>query len=271
MTKDEEIEYLRQENETLREGLKQALLAIDYLQERVSELERLQAKDSHNSSLPPSSDGLGHRPKSLRHKSGKKAGGQPGHRGHHLEQVESPDQVIMHAVESCEQCQLDLRDIPAQVPERRQVVDLPVLRLWVSEHRVEEKPCPRCAHVTRAASPQTITAPVQYGTALQALAVYLVEGQAVPYSRASQVLQEVFGVHLSAGSIATFVRTCHQHLAEVERQIKAVLMTAAVIHQDETGLRVGSRGSGCISAQRSTLPIMPLPQNEDARRWAPSA
>jgi transposase len=242
MNNDEELNRLRQENQTLREGLKQALMAIDYLQERVAELERQQAKDSHNSSLPRSSDGLVRPTKSLRHTSGKQPGGQAGQQGHHLEPVEMADQVVMHEVARCEQCQCDLGDVAAQFSEPRQVVDLPVVRLWVSEQRVEEKRCPQCSHVTRAAFPPTITAPVQYGTPIQALAVYLVEGQAVPYARASQLLQEGFGVHLSAGRIATFVRTCHQQLAEVERQITAALMTAAVIHQDETGLRVGSMG-----------------------------
>ena len=239
MSNDEELERLRQENQSLREGLKQALMAIDYLQERVKELERKPAKDSHNSSLPPSSDRFVRLAKSLRQKSGKKPGGQQGHRGHHLEQVEIPDQVVIHEVECCEQCQLDLRDIPARFPERRQVLDLPTLRLGVSEHRVEEKQCPGCAHITRAAFPTTIPAPAQYGTAIQALAVYLVEGQSVPYARTSQLLQDLLGVQLSAGSIATYVRAAHRQLAEVEPQIKAALVKAAVIQQDETELHVG--------------------------------
>jgi transposase len=77
---------------------------------------------------------------------------------------------------------------------------------------------------------------------IQSLATYLVEGQSVPYARASQLLQELLGVQLSAGSIATFVTTCHQQLAEVESSLKAALVQAKVIHQDETGLRVGTTG-----------------------------
>ena len=242
MSTEEDLDRLREENQTLREGLKQALMAIDYLQERVKELERQQAKDSHNSSLPPSSDRFVRPAKSLRQKSGKKPGGQAGHQGHHLQQVALPDQVLVYEVERCEQCQQDLHEITAQYPERRQVLDLPPLRLWVSEHQVEEKQCPVCCHRTRACFPVTVSAPVQYGTSIQALAVYLVEGQSVPYARTSQLLRDVLGVQLSAGSIATFVRACHQQLAEVETQIKAALLTAPVIHQDETGLRVGTTG-----------------------------
>ena len=254
--KDEELQQSRQANQDLHEGLKQAIRAlgsqqehvksleglIEYLQERVKVLEGQQAKDSHNSSLPPSSDRFVRPPKSLRKKSGKKPGGQKGHRGHYLRQVETPDLVLIHPVERCEHCQHDLHEQPASVPERRQVMDLPPKRLWVTEHRVEEKQCPRCFHLSRASFPADVKAAAQYGTSIQTLATYLVEGQAVPYARASQLLQELLGVQLSAGSIATFVKTCHQQLAEVETHLKAALVKTKVIHQDETGLRVGKTG-----------------------------
>jgi transposase len=240
--KDEELERSQQANQDLREGLKQAIIAIDSQQERVKTLEGQQAKDSHNSNLPPSSDRFVRPPKSLRKKSGKKPGGQIGHRGHHLQQVEQPDHILIHPVERCERCQHDLREQAADVPERRQVMDLPPKRLWVTEHRVEEKQCPRCFHLTRANFPASVKARAQYGTSIQTLATYLVEGQVVPYARASQLLQERLRVQLSAGSIASFVTACHQQLAEVESSLKAALVKTNVIHQDETGLRVGKEG-----------------------------
>jgi transposase len=208
----------------------------------VKALEGQQAKDSHKSSLPPSSDRFVRPPKSLRHTSGKQPGGQPGHRGHHLQQVQMPDEVLIHPVERCEHCQYDLREYPAEMPERRQVLDLPVKRLWVTEHWVEEKQCPRCSHLSRAPFPAAVSAPAQYGTGIQGVATYLVEGQAVPYARASQLLREFLGIQLSAGSLASFVKTCHQELAGVETQLKAALAQARVIHQDETALRVGKGG-----------------------------
>jgi transposase len=254
--KDEEVHQLQQEKQILREGLKEAIQAIGHLQEhvktldglieglqeRVKTLEGQRAKDSHTSSLPPSSDRFVRPPKSLRKKSGKKPGGQQGHRGHHLQQVEMPDQVLIHPVLCCEHCQHDLSAQKASVPERRQVMDLPVKRLWVTEHRVEEKQCPVCSHLTRASFPATVSAPAQYGTSIQALATYLVEGQAVPYARASQLLQELLGVQLEACSIARFVKACHQQLAQVETHLKAALVKAPVLHQDETGVRVGTTG-----------------------------
>src|SRR6266699_3875622 len=254
--KDTELEQSHQANQDLREGLKQAVIAMGSQQERVKDLEGLidalqeriktlagqQAKDSHTSSLPPSSDRFVRAPKSLRHKSGKKPGGQKGHRGQHLQQVEMPDQVLIHPVLSCEHCQHDLRAHPADVPERRQVMDLPARRLWVTEQRIEEKQCPVCSHLTRASFPASVKAPAQYGTSIQTLATYLVEGQAVPYARASQLVQELLGVQLSMGSSARFVKSCHQQLAEVEKELKAAVVKTNVIHQDETGVRVGKEG-----------------------------
>lgn len=254
--KHQEVLQLQQDKQTIREALKEAIQAIEglqthtkslegqigVLQERVKSLEGQLAKDSHNSSLPPSSDRFVRAPKSLRQKSGKKPGGQHGHRGHHLKQVEIPDTVRVHGVERCEYCQRDLRECPAHLPERRQVIDLPVKRLWVTEHQVEEKACPNCFHLTRASFPASVNAPAQYGPGIQALAVSLVQGQAVPYARASQLLHDLLGVQLSAGSIALFVKMCHQQLAGVETDLKAALRKANVIHQDETGVRVDKEG-----------------------------
>lgn len=238
MTKDEELEQLRHDNQVVREALKQAIEAITSLQERMNALEQREVKDSHTSHLPPSSDRFVRPVKSLRQKSGKKPGGQQGHQGHHLMQSQRADQIVVHVVERGERCQQDLREQPAHLPECRQVLDLPPKRLWVTEHRVEEKECSSCGHLTRATFPSQVRAPAQYGVGIQAVAVYLVEGQVLPYARASQLLREVFGVQLSAGSIATFVEHCHQQLAQVEVQIKEALIQAKVLHQDETGLRV---------------------------------
>src|SRR5213080_4663523 len=105
--KDEELQQSHQANQDLRAGLKQAIEAIDSLQERVKALEGQQAKDSHNSSLPPSSDRFVRPAKSLRQKSGKKPGGQKGHRGHHLRQVGSPDEILIHPVIECAYCHHD--------------------------------------------------------------------------------------------------------------------------------------------------------------------
>lgn len=255
MITDEEQRAFHQENEALREAvasLSQALKEatqtisvqqemIESLQQRVSTLQEQLGKDSHNSSKPPSSDGWKRRTRSLRKKSGKKPGGQAGHHGHHLRQVSTPDEIVLHTVERCEHCACDLSAQQANVPERRQVFDLPSKRLWVVEHQAQEKGCPQCFKRTRAPFPDEVRAPAQYGAGIAALSVYLLHGQFVPYARAAECLRMLLGVQLSAGSIARFLERSHQPLEAVETALKAALIQAPVLHQDETGLRVQAK------------------------------
>src|SRR5260221_4804377 len=147
MTPEDRMAQLEAENQRLREQIV-ALLA------RVQNLEARLAKDSHNSSKPPSSDGLKRKTKSLRQKSGKKPGGQLGHRGETLRLVATPDEVVEHRPAHCAQCQMPLADAEVALRERRQVYELPpVVRLLVREHQALHVRCPECAHVSVGAFP----------------------------------------------------------------------------------------------------------------------
>lgn len=222
---------LKAENAALREQLQVVVT-------RVQELEGRLAKDSHNSSKPPSSDGLTRKPKSLRQTSGKKPGGQPGHRGRHLRLVMQPDVIVAHRPATCSACHAVLSRDAWSWMERRQVHELPPLRLQVVEHQIAHVRCPGCGATTRGEVPAGVPAPVQYGPRLRALAVYLVQQQFVPYARTREVLAEVFQAPLALGTLVSVVRQGAERLGKVEGQIKRRLRRAAVLHHDETGLRV---------------------------------
>lgn len=151
------------------------------LKAKVTDLERRLAQNSRNSSRPPSSDGLAKppAPKSLRRPSGCKPGGQPGHEGRHLEQVERPDEVFRYVPPRCEGCGGDLSGGVPVGEDTRQVFDLPPVRLAVCEHRAQRR---RCAygHVTTAAFPARVSAPTQYGPRMRALVIYLIAAQHLP-------------------------------------------------------------------------------------------
>ena len=100
----------------------------------------------------------------------------------------------------CEHCQQPLDEVAGRVKERRQVHDLPEVRLRVCEHQVEEVPCPACGQQSVGSFPAEVMAPVQYGPNVQALAVYLHQRQLVPLARTCEVLEEVCGCHLSQGT-----------------------------------------------------------------------
>ena len=142
MTAEERIEQLEAENVALREQLAEALEKLAQALGWIHELEGQLAKDSHNSSKPPSSDGPGRKPRSHRQRSEKRTGGQPGHAGRTLMQVASADEVMRHRPEFCGHCQQPLEGVAGQLKERRQVYDLPEVRLLVREHQVEEVSCP---------------------------------------------------------------------------------------------------------------------------------
>jgi len=215
---------------------------IATLLERVQELEARLAKDSHNSGKPPSSDGLGRKPRSLRKKSGKKAGGQLGHRGETLRLVATPDVVLQHRPAVCASCQTPLAvDTPAVARERRQVVDIPPVRLQITEHQALQVRCPSCQHVSVGAFPAEAASRAQYGPRVRALAVYLLEQQLVPYARVQALLAELFGGHLSLGTLVRWVQQATQALEPVEDQIKMALSAAPVLHSDETGVRRAGR------------------------------
>ncbi|MDE2760846.1 MAG: DUF6444 domain-containing protein [Paracoccaceae bacterium] len=133
--------------------------------EVISELQRSLGLNSTNSSKPPSSDGL-RKPlaRSRRHKTGRKPGGQKGHKGHTLQRSEKPAHIENHFPRSCTHCGHDLDEGMAVPVETRQIHDIPPPPpLVVTDHVVHKCVCPRCNRETRASFPDHVTGPVQYG------------------------------------------------------------------------------------------------------------
>lgn len=238
MTPEERLNQLEQENRELREQLARKDEQLEQLIHEVQALQDRLGKNSHNSSLPPSSDRFARQPKSLRKKSSKKGGGQPGHPGHSLQWSETPDEVLIHRLASCQHCHSDLQVVPVARYERRQVVDVPPVRLIVQEHRGEWKRCPSCLRLSCAPFPRGVQAPLQYGARIGAIAVYLVEQQLLPWGRACEVLTDLLGSPMSEGTLCRLIEQCAQNLAEREEQIKTALMAVPVLHQDETSVFV---------------------------------
>jgi transposase len=238
----EEIGRLKRQVSRLKAALGEARGEVDWLRRRHTELEKLVTKDSHNSSRPPSIDPpWAKRTKSQRRPSGRRVGGQPGHAGHTLRLTQRPQRVITHRPLECRHCSGSLVDAQAAGVERRQVVELMPARLRVTEHRVEVVRCASCGRRTKAGFPSGVTAAVQYGPSILARALYLHNYQLLPYGRAAEAMRELFGCAMSTGTLSTAVRRCAAGLLETELKIKRGLRRSAVIHADETGLRVNRK------------------------------
>ena len=212
-------------------------------QERIAELEDRLRKTSRNSSMPPSGEGLAKPPprsRSLRKRTGRKPGGQDGHRGQTLAQVATADREERHEPGSCSRCGAGLAGRPVTGIERRQVFDLPLVKVLVTEHQLIERVC-GCGHRTKGAAPAGAQAPVQYGPRIAAVIVYLYIGQFLSRKRTAQALAELFGIPLSPGTVAGITARAAGKLDGFLERVRANIAASDVAGFDETGFRVAGR------------------------------
>jgi transposase len=223
--------------------IEQQAIRISELEERVKYLEERLNKNSRNSSKPPSTDNLAPakpNPKSQRIKSGKKPGGQAGHIGTTLMMVDNPVETRVYTVDRCKNCGKNLHDEIAKDFERRQVFDIPPVKISATEHRGEIKIC-TCGCTNYAEFPEDVKFSVQYGTRLTGLAVYLHDYQLIPYDRCCQLLKDVCGCEISPATLIRAENICFENLKDFEDEIKKLLSQSPVIHSDETGSRINGQ------------------------------
>ena len=203
------------------------------------------ALNSRNSSKPPASDGLAKpAPKSLRTRTGRRPGGQPGHPGRTLQPVPHPDHIRVHELGRCpcgECAGRSLRQEPVVDYEKRQVFELPPKALEVTEHRAEVKRCPVSGCLVSASFPEGIRAPTQYGPRFQAQMVYLNQQHFIPLARLTQVCEDLYGQPLSEATIVAANQRAYDHLAPFHHALWELLPQANVNHCDESGLRVAGQ------------------------------
>jgi transposase len=196
------------------------------------------AQDSRNSSRPPSTDRSDKpQPKSLRKKSGRKPGGQPGHPGRTLQPSDTPQHLHIHPLRECA-CGEDLSSQPAIDFERRQVFDLPSLRLECTEHRAEIKECPCCHQLGTAAFPPALKAPVQYGQNFRALLAYFYDAQEGASRRIREMCAEMFGYAVSEATLQSARQEQYQSLEPFEQRLVEILPQEPVLGADETSLPI---------------------------------
>lgn len=212
------------------------------LEARLEKLEAQLAKNSTNSSKPPGSDGLKKpKPKSRREKGKRKSGGQPGHEGKTLEMVATPDDIIRHTVAVCAGCQADLSETQTVRVVKRQVFDMPPMRLQVTEHQADVKVCPCCQHQTRAEFPADVTAPVQYGANVLAHAAYLNSYHLIPLARVREWFADCVGQEVSEATIEKAVSQLANAVAPSLDVIYEGVTRSQTVHFDETGFRIAHR------------------------------
>lgn len=250
MTKDEMIEHLLMQVNTLNASLNSLQQSFDaqtaliaQLNQTIQELKEQLNKNSQNSSKPPSSDGFKKpAPKSLRKHSGKRVGGQEGHQGTYLSVLSDPDEIVKHMPSACEGCpHYKMCKGTACVAEKRHVIDA-VVTVNVVEHQLLEIPiCMLHGDTRKGNFPNNVKATVQYGENLQALSVALNTVGAVSVKRTHEILSGVFNIPLATGTISNMVKHCADAVSETVDRIKQKVADSGLGHFDETGIRVDKK------------------------------
>jgi|SRR5665213_506800 len=238
----------RASNDTVMAALRaeNALLRAEnaVLTGRLAELEHRLGLNSSNSGKPPSSDGLNKPPRisSLREPSGKKTGGQKGHPGETLRRTATPDATTDHYPQTCAACGKPLTAAMATDHVARQVFDLPEPQpLIVMEHRAHGCRCAACGTQTRAAFPEGVAAPVQYGERISAFVLYLLHYQLLPEKRLAALMADLFGVKLVTATIARISQDCAHRFKGFADAVRDHVASASVKHMDETGFRISGK------------------------------
>jgi transposase len=221
----QEIKLLKEENKLLKEE-------IHFLKHK---------KNSNNSSIPPSKDE--NRPKrtnSLRQATGKKPGGQPGHKGKTLEMTATPDEIVEIKPKYCQCCGGPLDNITGQKEESRQVLDIPPIKAIFTEYQVFSKKC-KCGHTTIPCFPNGVNSPVSYGPNIAGLIGYFYARQYMPFARMQEMFNNIFNINISEGGIHYLLDRFADKINPVYETIRERIQNSKVIGTDETGAKVNGK------------------------------
>jgi len=235
----EENKDLRQENTELKVAHAEAMAENVDLKARIAELESQINSNSGNSSKPPSSDGYKKKPAFPRKKKGKQ-GGQQGHKGRTLKQVEHPDKTVKHKPGPCD-CSHVFSDEELSVAETRQVFDLPQPKLEATAHQLLKGKCPGCGKWHKGIAPEGVNAPVQYGYGVKTLAVLLNVDYRIPFKKIQILFSDLFGYAINESTVYSASGQCYEMLGPTEEVIKSGAVKSDATHADETGLRVAGK------------------------------
>lgn len=236
MTSGEKTQRLEAENAALKQLVKSLEGKVLFLLQTIEK--QSIKKDSHNSHNPPASDkSKPKRTKSLRKKSTRKPGGQPGHKGHTLEMKPEPDEYHELKSDYCQNCGHQISHLPYELLSRRQVVKLPPIEPIYVEYRQYGCLCP-CGHHQKGSYPQGVNAPIQYGCSIMALVSYFNVFQYIPYARCGQLFKDIFNLPISQGSIENLLNRAAKKSGPVYQAIFENIKAASYVGADETGAKV---------------------------------
>jgi len=242
------VEQLRAENASLTERLTEREARIAELEERLGEMARRLEQNSGNSGKPPSRDPAAERQRQAEARRARaeqagapkrKRGKQRGSKGTNLQMSPTPDEIVEHRPERCEDCGGRLEPAADQGYAARQVIEVPEITPSVTEHRAHSYRC-ACGHTTTAPFPAEVRAPVSYGPRARAIVAYLLARQHIPNRRVGETMRDLFGLKISSGAIDSIYAEAGRRLKGFIAALVVLLRSLPVLHADETTDRIGT-------------------------------
>ena len=254
--------------EELLKALADLTKEVQYLKNRLSKYEH--PKNSNNSSVPPSQDE--NRPKrnqSLREKTGRKPGGQKGRKGNTLKMIEKPDIIEKNIPDFCNCCGKDISSLASKLVGKRQIIDLPEIKLHVHEHQIFKKVC-SCGHQTTSQYPSAANAPISYGNNLESLIGYLHARQYIPFKRMEEFIKDVFNIPISEGGIHYLLSKLVSKAKPAYELIREKLISGngSAIGADETGVKVAGDKHWAWTWQNNEATFISITDNRSGKSIA---
>jgi transposase len=269
-------QYKGSEHTTLQALIVALLDLVDTLTNRLAEVEGEAGRHSANSSKLPSGDTLAQRQaqKQRRREWTDKGrpkrpkGKQPGAPGAHLAQVEHPDVVVPYPPPVCTGCGASLAGAEVVSTETRQVFDIPIPKIIVTEHVVETRRC-SCGCESTGEFPPEATAPAAFGPMVSGVGAYLLAHQHLPVARTAEALADLVGMEVSTGWVSGLLPKAKGLLVHFLVDLRYRLIASPVMANDETGAKIDAQRFWFHAATTESLTPITGTAGGAASAWRP--
>lgn len=237
------VNDLTEENARLNRRVEALTVENAGLRKRLSKYEdSAPPKNSGNSSVPPSKERMGEeikrRTKSLRDKSDRNSGGQPGHKGVTRRLSENPDVTETFQPNYCRECGRDISDIEGVEEYREECIGVRIIPVTTRLRYLRKTcTCGCCNHSVEKKRKN----PVYIAPDIRALVVYLNVVMCMPYNRIKTFINDFTGIDLSEGSIRNFIEEAGDKADKICERIASELTKSAVAGADESGVYVNGK------------------------------
>ncbi|MDE3069618.1 MAG: IS66 family transposase [Acidobacteriota bacterium] len=259
------------QNERLAAQVDKLTVRVARQDERIAGLERQLKRSSRNSSQPPSQDPPSSQPRRGKDPSGQPQGAQGGHEGHGRELLPAcaVDEIVEHWPRRCRCGHIFSQDERRAVgePVRHQVEELPLISATVTEHRAQRVRCPQCGRRARAELPAEVLGSA-FGPRLQAAATVLSVRNRISRRDTAELMEELFGARICAGSIDAILARAGEALAEPYEGLHERIAVARALNMDETGWRTaGERRAlwGVFTGRHALFRVAPDRHEDNAK------